>query len=107
MNFKKPRNNIGSIHYEDFDKGKDPHDEDADDDKYRKIRSVRWLFKKFNGDYYKPTVIDRGFAGELNNYIKYRNVGDKDEKLSPEEYLSMIRSDLRDLINRQTNRGIK
>ena len=26
--------------------------------------------------------------------------GDKDEKLSPEEYLNMIRPDLRDLINK-------
>ena len=39
-------------------------------------------------------------AGEDNNYIKYRSEGDKDEKLSPEEYLDMIRPDLRDLINR-------
>ena len=76
LNFKKPRNNINSIHYEDLDKGKDPDGEDADDDKYRKIGTVRRLFKKFNRDFYKPTVIDRGFAGELNNYIKYRSEGD-------------------------------
>ena len=36
LNFKKPRNNINSIHYEDLDKDEDPDDEDADDDKYRK-----------------------------------------------------------------------
>ena len=95
-----PRNNINSIHYEDLDKNKDSNGEDADDDKYRKIGSVRRLFKKSNRDYYKPTVIDRGFAGDVNNYIKYRSEGDKDEKLSPEEYLNMIRLDLRDLINR-------
>ena len=95
-----PRNNINSIHYEDLDKNKDPNGEDADDDKYRKIGSVRRLFKKSNRDYYKPTVINRGFAGDVNNYIKYRSEGDKDEKLSPEEYLNMIRVDLRDLINR-------
>ena len=40
--------------------------------------------------------------GEVNNYIKYRSEGDKDEKLSPEEYLNVIRLDLR-----LTNRGIK
>ena len=100
LNFKKPRNNINSIHYEDLDKDKDPDGEDADDDKYRKIGSVRRLFKKSSRDYYKPTVIVTGFAGEVNNYIKYRSEGDKDEKLSPEEYLNMIRPDLRDLINR-------
>ena len=99
LNFKKPRNN-NNIHYEDLDKNEDPDGEDADDDKYRKIGSVRRLFKKSNRDYYKPTVIDRGFAGEVNNYIKYRSEGDKDEKLSPEEYLNMIRPDLRDLINK-------
>ena len=102
LNFKKPRNNINSIHYEDLDKDKDPDDEDADDDKYRKIGTVKILFKEFNRDYYKLTVINRGFVGEVNNYIKYRSEGDKDEKLSPEEYLNVIRLDLR-----LTNRGIK
>ena len=61
--------------------------EDADDDKYRKIGSVRRLFEESNRDYYKPKVIDRAFAGEVNNYIKYMSEGDKDEKLSPKEIL--------------------
>ena len=74
--------------------------EDADDDKYRKIGSVRRLFVGFNRNYYKPKVMDRGFVGELNNYIKYMSKADKDEKLSPEEYLNMIRPYLRDLINK-------
>ena len=72
----------------------------ADDDKYRKIVSARRLFKESNRDCYKPKVVDRGIAGETNNYIKYISEGDKDEKLSPTEYLNMIRPDLRDLINR-------
>ena len=74
--------------------------ENADDDKYRKIGSVRRLFEESNRDYYKPKVIDRGFAGGVNSYIKYISQGDKDEKLSPREYLNMVRPDLRDLINR-------
>ena len=74
--------------------------EDADDDKYRKIGSVRRLFQESNRDYCKPRVLDRGFGGEVNNYIKYIIEGDKDEKLSPGEYLNMIRPGLRDLINR-------
>ena len=77
LNFKKPHNNINSIQYEDLDKDKDPDDEDADDDRYRKIESVGRLFNKFNRDYYKPTVIDRVFAGEVNDYIKYRPEGVK------------------------------
>ena len=81
--------------------------EDADDDKYRKIGNVRSLFES-NRDYYKPKVIDRGLAGEVNNYIKYISEEDKDEKLSPREYLNMIKLDLRELINRhKTNREIK
>ena len=56
--------------------------EDVDDDKCRKIGSVRRLFEEFNKDYYKPKVIGRGFAGEVNYYIKYMSEGDKDEKLS-------------------------
>ena len=56
--------------------------------------------KEFNRDYYKPTVIDRVFVGEVNNYIKYKSEEDKKKKLSPEEYLNMIRPDLRDLINK-------
>ena len=65
-----------------------------------KIASVRRSFEEYNWDYYKPKVIDWGFTGEVHNYIKYRSEGEKDEKLSPREYLTMIRSDLRDLINR-------
>ena len=74
--------------------------EDADDDKYRKIGSVRRLFEESKRDYYKPKVINRGFAGEVNNYIKHISEGDKDGKLSPREHLNMIRPDLRGLINR-------
>ena len=73
--------------------------EDADDDKYRKIESARRLFEESNRDYYKPKVIDRGFAGEVNNYMKYIREGNKGEKLSSREYLNMIRQDLRDLLN--------
>ena len=53
--------------------------EDTDDDKYRKIGSVRRLFEEPNRDYYKSRVVDRGFVGEVNNYIKYVSEGDKDE----------------------------
>ena len=51
---KKPCDNIDSVNYEDLD-------ENADDDKYTKIGSVRRLFKGFDSDYYEPIVIDRGF----------------------------------------------
>ena len=101
LNFKKPRNNINTIHYEALDSDKGLNLEDVDDDEYREIGSVRRLFVESNKDYYKPKVINRGFAGEVNNYTRYISEGDKDEKLSPGEYLKMIRPDLKDLINRR------
>ena len=61
---------------------------------------MRRLFEGFNKDYCKPKVINRGFVGEINNFIKYMSEGNKDEKLLPNEYLNMIRSYLRDLINK-------
>ena len=96
LNLKKSRDDIDSVYYEDLDENEDPYgdedpDVDADDDKYRKIGSIRRLFKEFNRDYYKPTVIDRGLDKMHNNYIKYKSKGDKDENLSLEEYLNMIR----------------
>ena len=100
MNFKKPRNNINTIYYEDLDSDKQLNVENADGDKYRKIGSIRRLFEESNRDYYKRKVMNRGFPGEVNNYIKYISEGDKDEKLLPREYLNVIRPDLRDLINR-------
>ena len=100
LNFKKPHNNINVIHYEDLNSDKELNLEDPDDNKDKKIGSVRRLFEESNRDYYKPKVIDRAFAGEVNNYIKNISKGDKNEKLSLRLYLNMIRPDLRDLINR-------
>ena len=79
LNFKKPcNNNINTINYEDLNSDEELNVEDADDDKYRKMGSVRGLFEESNRDYYKPKVTDRGFAGEVSNYIKYISEGDKD-----------------------------
>ena len=100
LNLKKFHSNINSVNYEELNKDKELNVEDADDDRYRKTGSVKRFFEEFNRDCYKPKVIDRGFAGEVNNYIKYMSEGDKDEKLSPKEYLDMIRPDLRDLTNK-------
>ena len=58
LNFKKPRKNINTINYEDLNIGKELKVEDADDDEYLKIGSVRRLFKESNRDYYKPRVVE-------------------------------------------------
>ena len=71
LNLRKHRDDIDSVSYEDLDNYDDDDFSYTDDDKYRKIGSIRTLFKKFDRDYYKPIIIDRGFAGEVNNYIKY------------------------------------
>ena len=96
--FKKFRGNIDSVDYEDLD-NYDYNYDFADDDEYRKIGSIRTLFKEFDRDYYKPIRTDGGFAGRNNNYIEYTSKGDRYENLSPKEYLNMIRPYLRVLIN--------
>ena len=95
---KKFHGGIDNVDYDDLDNYDDNYDF-ADDDEYRKIGSIRTLFKEFDRDYYKPIRTDDGFAGKRNNYIEYKSKGDRYENLSPEEYLDMIRPYFRDLIN--------
>ena len=98
--FKKFHGDIDSVDYDDLDNYDDNYDF-ADDDEYRKIGSIRTLFKEFDKDYYKPIRINCGFARRNNSYIEYASKGDRYENLSPEEYDNMIRPYLRDLINEQ------
>ena len=51
--FKKFRGNIDSVDYEGLN-NYDYNYDFADDDEYRKLGSIRTLFKEFDGDYYKP-----------------------------------------------------
>ena len=95
---KKFQDNIDSVYFKDLD-NYDYNYDFADDDEYRKIGSIRTLFKEFDRDYYKPIRTDGGFAGRNNNCIEYTSKGDRYENLSPEEYLNMIKPYLRDLIN--------
>ena len=96
--FKKFHGDTDSIDYDHLDNYDDNYDF-PNDDEYRKIGSIRPLFKEFGRDYYKPIRTDDGFAGRRNNYIEYKSKGDRYKNLSPEEYLKMIRPYLRDLIN--------
>ena len=66
LRFKKFRGNIDSVNYEDLD-NYDYNYDFADDDEYRKIGSIRTLFKELDRDYYKPIITDRGFDGRENN----------------------------------------
>ena len=80
LTFKKFRGNIDSDDYEDLN---NYNYDFPDDDEYKKIGSIRTLFKEFNRDYYKPIRTDDGFAGRNNNYIEYKSKGDRYENLSP------------------------
>ena len=97
--FKKFQGDIDSGDYKDLDNYDNNYDFADDDDEYRKIGSIRTLFKAFDRDYYKSIRTDGGFAGMNNNYIEYVTKGDRYENLSSEEYLNMIRPYLKDLIN--------
>ena len=55
--FKKFHGDIDSVDYDDLDNYDDNYDF-ADDDEYRKIGSIRTLFKEFDRDYYKPIRTD-------------------------------------------------
>ena len=79
---KKFHSGINSVDYEDLDNYDNNYDF-ADDEKYRKIGSIRTLSKEFDSDYYKPIRTYDGFAGRKNNYIEYKCKGDRYENLSP------------------------
>ena len=64
--FKKFYGDVDSVDYDDLDDYDD--DDFVDDDEYRKIGSIRRLFKS---DYYKPIKTDDSFARRRNNYISY------------------------------------
>ena len=70
---------------------------DHDDLDYHGIRDIENLFDNVNdNDYYKPILVKSSFK---ENYKYYESRGDKDKKLSIEQYLDMIKPYLSDLIN--------
>ena len=97
LRFKKFYGNIDTVDYEDLD-SYDYNYDFADDDEYRKIGSIRTLFKELDRDYYKPVRTDSGFAERNDNYIEYTSNADRYRNLSPKEYLNAIRPYLKDLI---------
>ena len=99
LRFKKFHGGFHTVDYDDLDNYDYNYDHADDDDEYRKIGSIRRLFKGFDRDYYKPIRTEDGFAGRTNNYIEYTSRGDRYKTLSLEKYLNMIRPYLRDLIN--------
>ena len=66
----------------------------------KNIDDIRRLF-----DAFKPKKTDNSFGSRRNNYIEYISEGYDNENLSPEEYLSIIRPYLTDLINDHKTSG--
>ena len=78
MRFKTFHGGIDTVDYDDLDNYDYNYDDcDDDDDEYRKIGSIRRLFKGFDKDYYKSIRSDGGFDGRRNNYIGYKSRGDR------------------------------
>ena len=72
-----------------------------DDYEFRGIRNMQDLFKlPIDEDYNKPTLVKSGYN---NNYIQYKNKGDK--ILTVKEYLGLIESYLTDMINDYKSKG--
>ena len=70
---------------------------DYDDIEYKGIRDVKNLFDlPIDEDYYKSIKTEDAFN---SNCSEYEIKGDKNKTLSIKEYLNMIRSYLRDIIN--------
>ena len=79
---------------EDLNKLKIYNIEDID---YVGIKEIENLFNKIREEeYYEPIKIRDSFD---DNYIEYESRGDKDNNLSLEEYLNIIRPYLRDMID--------
>ena len=70
---------------------------DRDDLDYHGIRDIENVFDNIDDDdYYKPILVKSSFH---ENYKYYESRGDKDKKLSIEQYLDVIKPYLSDLIN--------
>ena len=70
---------------------------DRDDLDYHGIRYIENLFDADNNDdYYKPILVKSSFN---ESYKYYESRGDKDKKLSIEQYFDVIKPYLSDLIN--------
>ena len=72
-----------------------------DDYEYKGIKDIKDLFKlSIDHDHYKPVLVKSAYN---KNYAQYESKGDR--TLTIQEYLVLIESYLRDLINHYKNKG--
>ena len=70
---------------------------------YNIIYGLEYLFNELDEvDYYIPKEVKSAFDG---SYILYESKGDKDFKLSIDEYFDIIRHYLKDLIDDHKSKG--
>ena len=70
---------------------------------YNITYGLDYLFNEHNEeDYYKPTEVKRAFNG---SYVLYESKGDKDARLSIDEYFNLIRPYLKDMIDNHKSKG--
>ena len=70
---------------------------------YNITYGLDYLFNELNEeDYYEPTEIKSAFD---DGYMLYESRGDKDTKLSIDEYFDTIRPYLKDMIDNHKARG--
>ena len=67
-----------------------------DDLDYHGLTDIENAFDNIDDDYYKPILVKSSFN---ESYKYYKSRGDKDKKLSIEQYLDVIKPYLSDLIN--------
>ena len=63
---------------------------------YNTAHGLDYLFNEEEEDYYKPTEVKSAFDG---SYMSYESKGDKDARLSIDEYFDIIRPYLKDMID--------
>ena len=70
---------------------------------YNITYALDYLFNEFDEiDYYEPKEVKNAFDG---SYVLYESKGDKDNKLSIDEYFDIIKPYLRDMIDIHKARG--
>ena len=68
---------------------------------YNITQGIDYLFNE-EDDYYKPKEVKSAFDG---SYVLYESKGDKDSKLSTDQYFDIIRHYLKDLIDDHKSKG--
>ena len=97
LDIEKEKNSVNLVELVNKLIKKEKYKYDRDNLDHHGIRDIENLFDNDNdNDYYKPIFVKSSFK---ENYKYYESQGDKDKKLSVEQYLDMIKPYLSDLIN--------